>query len=313
MPTLLERAGDFSQPRRLRPAGADRRSRDRPAVSRQRDPGRIASARRRRRCSATIRCRTSMARRSTIRRRSSDDASGQRPDAPHAPVPQQTQAVPGTFSISGRRSTRRTVRLRRHHAATESRRDVQLVAPLLAVPVPAVALSVHAPDQRRDAVFLGRHQRLGGRRHRRQQPGPGELGAAGADFSSGIAGSATAQYAANTNQTHGASTELFWIRGRHNITIGGDLRRQAIDVLSQQDPRGTFGFTGAATGSDLADFLLGLPQTSSIAFGNADKLLPQQRLCGLRHRRLAREPVAHAEPACAGSTSRRSPRARAGS
>ena len=40
---------------------------------------------------------------------------------------------------------------------------------------------------------------------------------------------------------------------------------------AQQDPRGTFGFTGAATGLDFADFLLGLPQTSTIGFGNPDK------------------------------------------
>jgi hypothetical protein len=32
-----------------------------------------------------------------------------------------------------------------------------------------------------------------------------------------------------------------------------------------------FTFTGGATGSDFADFLLGIPDTSSIAFGNADK------------------------------------------
>ena len=51
------------------------------------------------------------------------------------------------------------------------------------------------------------------------------------------------------------------------------IRPQQVDVLSQQDARGTFGFTGAATGSDLADFLLGMPRTSSIAFGNADKFL----------------------------------------
>ncbi|HVG55199.1 MAG TPA: TonB-dependent receptor, partial [Vicinamibacterales bacterium] len=38
-----------------------------------------------------------------------------------------------------------------------------------------------------------------------------------------------------------------------------------------QDPRGTFGFTGAATGLDFADFLLGLPQTSTIGYGNLDK------------------------------------------
>ena len=42
-------------------------------------------------------------------------------------------------------------------------------------------------------------------------------------------------------------------------------------MLSQQDPRGTFTFTGAAAGSDFAGFLFGVPDTASIAFGNADK------------------------------------------
>ena len=49
------------------------------------------------------------------------------------------------------------------------------------------------------------------------------------------------------------------------------MRRHFYDVRSQQDPRGQFGFTGFATGYDLADFMLGLPQTSQIASGNADK------------------------------------------
>jgi hypothetical protein len=66
---------------------------------------------------------------------------------------------------------------------------------------------------------------------------------------------------------------MFWGRGRHNLAIGGDVRRHHVDILSQQDPRGTFAFTGTATGSDLGDFLLGIPSTSSIAFGNADKYL----------------------------------------
>jgi hypothetical protein len=74
-----------------------------------------------------------------------------------------------------------------------------------------------------------------------------------------------------------------WLKRPHNITMGGDFRRIQLNLLGQQDPRGTFGFTGAATqatangaavagtGSDFADFLLGTPDTSSIAFGNADK------------------------------------------
>src|SRR5208337_3555252 len=77
------------------------------------------------------------------------------------------------------------------------------------------------------------------------------------------------------------SYAMLWSRDRHNITFGGDFRRQQFNYLSQQDPRGMFTFTGAATqgnadgtavgGSDFADFLLGIPDTSSIAFGNADK------------------------------------------
>jgi len=94
-------------------------------------------------------------------------------------------------------------------------------------------------------------------------------------FSSGIAGLSTAQAAENTNLTNGGAAELFWFHGRHSLTMGGGARRQNFDVLSQQDPRGAFGFTGGVSGADFADFLLGLPQTSSIAFGNPDKGLQQ--------------------------------------
>jgi hypothetical protein len=94
-----------------------------------------------------------------------------------------------------------------------------------------------------------------------------------------------AQSAFNRNRTDAASYTATWIRRGHNVTFGGDFRRQEFNVLSQQDPRGAFTFTGAATagtvngtaagGSDLADFLLGVPDTSSVAYGNADKYLRQ--------------------------------------
>jgi hypothetical protein len=90
-------------------------------------------------------------------------------------------------------------------------------------------------------------------------------------FSSGTAGLGSVQDAMNRNLTNAVGAESLWSRGRHGITVGGDLRRQQWNVQSQQDARGTFSFTGGATGSDLADFLLGIPHTSSIAFGNADK------------------------------------------
>jgi hypothetical protein len=87
-----------------------------------------------------------------------------------------------------------------------------------------------------------------------------------------MAGLFDANYAKNTNQTHTIGSDGFLVgRGRHNFQFGGNYRRHVYDIRSQQDPRGGFTFTGGATGSDFADFLLGLPQASSIASGNPDK------------------------------------------
>jgi hypothetical protein len=95
-------------------------------------------------------------------------------------------------------------------------------------------------------------------------------------FSSGIASLSDGQSAFNRNETNSVSSSLQWNRGHHNVSLGGDFRRQQFNYLSQQDPRGSFTFTGVATGqSDFADFLKGIPDTSSIAFGNADKYLRQ--------------------------------------
>jgi hypothetical protein len=90
-------------------------------------------------------------------------------------------------------------------------------------------------------------------------------------FSSGIAGLSDSQSAFNRNQTGGVSYSMLWNHGAHNFSFGGDFLRQQFNNLSQQDPRGTFTFTGASSGVDFADFLIGIPDTSSIAFGNADK------------------------------------------
>ena len=104
------------------------------------------------------------------------------------------------------------------------------------------------------------------------------------NFSSGIAALIDAQSEFNRARTDSFSGSAGIYRGRHNFTVGGDLRKQQFNDLFQQDPRGTFTFTGAATrgngnnamiGSDLADFLLGVPDASAIAFGNADKYLRQ--------------------------------------
>lgn len=94
-------------------------------------------------------------------------------------------------------------------------------------------------------------------------------------FSSGIAGVTDAQSAIDRNQTSGVSYSMQWNRRTHNVTFGTDYRRREFNSLAQQDPRGSFAFTGAMTGSAFADFLLGLPDTVSIAYGNADKYFRQ--------------------------------------
>jgi hypothetical protein len=94
-------------------------------------------------------------------------------------------------------------------------------------------------------------------------------------FSSGISSLSDGESSFDRNQTSGLSYAMLWNRMSHNVTFGTDFRRQEFNYLSQQNPRGSFTFTGAATGSDLEDFLLGVPDASSISFGNADKYLRQ--------------------------------------
>jgi hypothetical protein len=104
---------------------------------------------------------------------------------------------------------------------------------------------------------------------------PANWGPPALNFLSGIAPLSDAQSAFNRNRTDGYSASAGIYRGHHNITIGGDLRKQQFNDFFQQDPRGSFTFTGAATGSDFVDFLSGIPDTASIAFGNADKYFRQ--------------------------------------
>jgi len=98
------------------------------------------------------------------------------------------------------------------------------------------------------------------------------------NFSSGITPLTDGLPSFTRNQTYGVSMDNYWNRSRHNISFGGAARRQENNLLAQQDPRGQFTFTSNPSdpssqqfGSDFANFLLGIPATSSIAFGNADK------------------------------------------
>jgi len=65
-------------------------------------------------------------------------------------------------------------------------------------------------------------------------------------------------------QTITLSETLAWIHGKHNFRFGGDYRHVHRDFLGGSDSTGSFYFTGFYTGSSLGDFLLGLPQSTSI-------------------------------------------------
>jgi hypothetical protein len=109
---------------------------------------------------------------------------------------------------------------------------------------------------------------------------PADWGPPGLGFSSGFAGLSDANSSFNRTRSDDVSVSTLIYHGKHNITAGAELNKRNYDDFFQQNPRGTFTFNGAATagtaggsasGSDLADFLIGIPDASSIAYGNADK------------------------------------------
>src|SRR5665213_308316 len=115
---------------------------------------------------------------------------------------------------------------------------------------------------------------------------PANFGPPALSFSqSQVAGLRDGDSLNNRNQTQAIGLNMQWNRFRHYVQFGGDFRRQEWNYFQQSNPRGRLSFTGAATqassgstqgtGLDFADFLLGLPDTSQIAYGNADKYLRQ--------------------------------------
>ena len=114
---------------------------------------------------------------------------------------------------------------------------------------------------------------------------PQNWGPPSLNFSSGIVGLQDQNESFLRSQTASVTADTIWNRRSHTIDFGGDLRKLQFNYLSQTDPRGNFSFTGlstqqivngqpvAGTGSDFAGFLLGVPDKSGIAYGNADKYL----------------------------------------
>jgi hypothetical protein len=86
------------------------------------------------------------------------------------------------------------------------------------------------------------------------------------------------------NQTATFSDNFTWVlKRKHNLTFGFTYNRPQQNSENYQNARGSFSFSGLltsqldsasqpvkGTGYDFADFLLGLPQTSSLRFGAAN-------------------------------------------
>ncbi|HEV2200090.1 MAG TPA: TonB-dependent receptor [Bryobacteraceae bacterium] len=88
------------------------------------------------------------------------------------------------------------------------------------------------------------------------------------------------------NQSQTFSDNLIAVRGLHSFTFGVQFTRNDLNTRSDPNGRGTFNFTGlltsafgangspvVGTGFDFADFLLGLPQSSAIRYGDSSTYL----------------------------------------
>ncbi|HZU32415.1 MAG TPA: TonB-dependent receptor [Candidatus Angelobacter sp.] len=71
-------------------------------------------------------------------------------------------------------------------------------------------------------------------------------------------------------QNISVSDSMSLTRGKHGWTWGGDFRHQLLDTSNASNARGTFIFTGAASGAPLADFLLGFAQETSLQSGASE-------------------------------------------
>jgi outer membrane receptor protein involved in Fe transport len=70
-----------------------------------------------------------------------------------------------------------------------------------------------------------------------------------------------------TTQNYSVSDSMSLTHGKHSFTWGGDFRHQLVDSSNAPNARGTFLFTGAASGLPFADFLFGFAQQTSLQSG----------------------------------------------
>lgn len=84
----------------------------------------------------------------------------------------------------------------------------------------------------------------------------------------GLASLADVEYQRSSSITHAVTSTAQWRRGRADMTVGASAKFIAFDQAASSDARGTLTFTGIATGNPFADFLLGVPSTSVLAFND---------------------------------------------
>ncbi|MGH9845708.1 MAG: TonB-dependent receptor domain-containing protein, partial [Blastocatellia bacterium] len=80
-----------------------------------------------------------------------------------------------------------------------------------------------------------------------------------------FSGSAGANFNKSGQHTYQVTDNLTWLRGRHSLKVGSDIRRYQINDFSRpSNERGSFSFDDRLSGFDYANFLLGLP--SGVSF-----------------------------------------------
>jgi outer membrane receptor protein involved in Fe transport len=94
------------------------------------------------------------------------------------------------------------------------------------------------------------------------------------------------------NNTYHIANNLSWNLGRHNVRVGGEIRRFEFNIIQIFTPRGDFRFTpnftnryagtqaGDTTGDGLASMLLGLPVQQRRTVGTANAYLRQHSAAG---------------------------------
>ena len=70
------------------------------------------------------------------------------------------------------------------------------------------------------------------------------------------------------DQTVSVGDTMSLVHGKHTLRWGGDFRRIQLNTQTDSNARGSFTFTGVNTGFDFADFLVGLPQQTTLQFGD---------------------------------------------